>query len=295
MNEHIVDSPYVLTADIGGSHITAAICHAGTLRIIPESISRAAVNSKATRSDIFNSWQKALISSRDSAQVAIAGLAVAMPGPFDYQNGISLITGLNKYEAIYQQDIKSALAGLLDMESKHVLFRNDAEATVAGEALLGAGAGYGRVAGITLGTGFGSAFHSHTLTTDLNYGSYPYGESIADEYFSTRWFTKRYAELSGNSIKDVKTLAENVPTDHVARQVFDEFANNLAEFLKRYLPELAPDILVLCGSISKAAAYFLPHLRSSLPELTIQTSQLGEEAALIGAAELFTYTKTVNT
>jgi len=288
-------SPYILTADIGGSHITAAVCNTDTYNIEEKSIVRLEVNSKATAADITGNWSSALQSALADAQVEIAGLGVAMPGPFDYAKGISYIKGLNKYEAIYGMDIKLMFAGFLKIDNSLVRFRNDAEATIAGEALAGAGAGagYKSVAGVTLGTGFGSAFYAEGITRDLNYGSDPYKETIADDYLSTRWFQKRYHELTGTQIPNVKALAALVPNDDDARQVFDEFAVNMADFLQNPLAKLSPDVLVLCGNITRAQEYFLPQLTRNLSAVTIKTALLGEKAALIGASALFTNTNVV--
>ncbi|MES2061907.1 MAG: ROK family protein [Bacteroidota bacterium] len=293
ISDNKITSPYILTADIGGSHITAAICNTDTYNIEEKSIVRLEVNSKATAADITGSWRSALQLALSDAQVEIAGLGVAMPGPFDYAKGISYIKGLNKYEAIYGMDIKLMFAGFLNMDNSLVRFRNDAEATIAGEALAGAGAGYKSVAGVTLGTGFGSAFCAEGTTRDLNYGSDPYKETIADDYLSTRWFQKRYHELTGNKIPNVKALAALVPNDDDARQVFDEFAVNMADFLQNPLAKLSPDVLVLCGNITRAQEYFLPQLTRNLPTITIKTALLGEKAALIGASALFTNTNVV--
>jgi glucokinase len=293
ISDNKINNPYVLTADIGGSHITAAICNTNTFDIEEHSITRVEVNSKATATEIIASWKSALQLVLSNATVDVAGLGVAMPGPFDYTKGISYIKGLNKYEAIYGMDIKSVFAGFLNMDTGNVRFRNDAEATIGGEALAGAGTGYKNVAGVTLGTGFGSAYCTDGITRDLNYGSDPYKETIADDYLSTRWFQKRYQELTGTQIPNVKALAALVPNDNYARQVFDEFAANMAEFLQKPLHKLSPDVLVLCGNITKAEEYFLPQLTRHLPAITIKTALLGEKAALIGASALFTHTNIV--
>ena len=111
-----------------------------------------------------------------------------MPGPFDYENGISLIKGLNKCEVLYGMDIKQCFARFLNLEPHLIRFRNDAESTIAGEVLAGAGQGSQRVFGVTLGTGFGSTYSENNITENINLGANAFKESIADDYLSTRWF-----------------------------------------------------------------------------------------------------------
>ena len=279
---------YILTADIGGSHITAAICDTYNNNIIQDSITRVEVDSRGPADDILARWAEALKGSLAKCTLPVSGLAVAMPGPFDYPNGICYIKGLDKYESLYGKDIKRYFADVMQLSASQVKFRNDAESTIAGEVLAGAGKGYQAVMGVTLGTGFGSAFSTHQNTADINLGSEPYKETIADDYLSTRWFLKRYRELTGSKlnggVKELASLAEN---SEVARAIFKEFAINMTEFLSPYIKQRSPDVLIICGNIAKAAEFFLPHLEQGLKPITVKLAMLGENAPLIGAAAAF--------
>jgi glucokinase len=88
----------------------------------------------------------------------LLGVAFGFPGPFDYEAGICLIEGVEKYGALYGVNIRDAIRTRLDLGDLPILFRNDAEAAVVGETRYGAGRNYPRVIGVTLGTGCGSAF-----------------------------------------------------------------------------------------------------------------------------------------
>jgi glucokinase len=282
-------APGILTADIGGSHITVGICDLGTHTISEQSIVRVEVNSKGSADDILIAWGSAFerVLNKNTA-LHISGLGIAMPGPFDYEKGISYIRGLNKYEALYGINIKQYLATSLKLDAQAVRFRNDAESTIAGEVLVGAVKDYKRVLGITLGTGFGSAYSEDKITKDINLGSDPYRESIADDYLSTRWFLKRYYELTGISLTGgVKELADLAPKSAVARGIFSEFAVNLSDFLSEPIDQLKPEALVICGNIAKASHLFLPFLTRQLRTVTIKMSRLDESAALMGTAALF--------
>ena len=252
----------ILTADIGGSHITVGVCDLQTHTICEQSAIRVEVNSKGSANDILNAWGGAFeqVLKKDE-QLQILGLGIAMPGPFDYENGISYIKGLNKYEALYGLDIRQYLAALLKLDPQLVRFRNDAESTIAGEVLMGAGKGYQRVLGITLGTGFGSAYSGNGITLDINLGSEPYQQTIADDYFSTRWFVARFQELTGISLTGgVKELAALAPASAVARRIFKEFAADMGDFLSEPIKQLTPEALIICGNIAKASRFFLPDL-----------------------------------
>lgn len=284
--EHPINNNYVISADVGGSHITAAICNVENYSVLQPTLIRAELNSKSTADHILSIWSKALSEVISSVQFPIAGLSLAMPGPFDYQNGISYIKGLNKYEAIYGLDIKQYLADQLNLPASSIKFRNDAEATIAGEMLAGAGKGLNNVIGVTLGTGFGSAHFRNQQTVDLNLGSEPFKNSIADDYLSTRWFLKRYFDKTGLSVTGVQELAAIAYSSVTAKEIFKEFAINMSNFLMEPVYQIKPETLIICGNIAKASGLFLPHLKKRL-NISIHLSQLGEQAALIGAAALF--------
>ena len=281
-------SSCILTADIGGSHITTGIYIVNTCTIQEESVIREEVASKGSADYILTSWGGAFKQVLKNSGQPVAGLSVAMPGPFDYEKGISYIKGLDKYEALYGLNIKDLLAGLLKLQPQMIRFRNDAESTIAGEVLTGAGKEFNKVMGITLGTGFGSAYSENKITKDINLGSEPYKDTIADDYLSTRWFLKRYKELTGiiltGGVKELSSIAEK---NLVAQDIFKEFAINMADFLKKPVEHLKPEILIICGNIAKASGFFLPELAKALHPLPIKLAQLGENAPLIGVAATF--------
>jgi len=289
MQNNNLSSPYILTADIGGSHITLSICDLETYTIQDNATIRVEVDSKGPATEILNSWKNAFHQVLDNnAAISFSGLSVAMPGPFDYQNGISYITGLKKYEALYGMDIRQFFADVLKIDPQLVRFRNDAESTIAGEILAGAGKGFQCIMGVTLGTGFGSAFCKNGITKDINLGSEPFKDSIADDHLSTRWFLKRYHELTDMELTGgVKQLAEIAPDNAVARDIFREFALNIVDFLSVPVQQLEPAVLIICGNIAKASEFFLPYLTLGLSSLIIKPAQLGENAPLIGAAAMF--------
>lgn len=281
-------TPYILSVDIGGSHITAAICNCKANTIIEQSQIRVDINSQGSAEDILFVWSNVIKQVQEKASVHISGLSLAMPGPFDYKNGISYIKGLKKYESIYGVNIKHYLADTLQIHHNRIKFRNDAEATVAGECIVGAGREYNNVMGLTLGTGFGSAHFIDRETWDLNLGSLPFKKTIADDYLSTRGLVNRYYELSGKSVKNVKEIAAiAVNKDQAAIQVFEDFAQDLSDFLKPHILKISPECLILCGNIALAADLFLPSLKNYLNVIKIELARVGEHAALFGAADLF--------
>jgi glucokinase len=281
----------VLGIDIGGSHLTAALVDETTRKFVPDSYLRVRVNSKGTAEEILGIWTKAIEDTFQAHPVANKRIGIAMPGPFDYANGISLIKGLDKYEALYKLNVKQILSQRLSISPNAILMMNDAACFLRGEVYYGAAKGYQDVIGITLGTGTGSAMHHHGVTHDANLGPAPFMDSIADEYFSTRWFVKRYQEVSGQSVKDVKALADLYPSDANVKDIFKEFVKNLVVFLEGFVNAEKPQVIVMGGNIAQCSSLFLNDLTAQLAArnitIPIVRAELGEEAAILGAASLF--------
>jgi glucokinase len=279
------NTTFVAGADIGGSHITVAIIDLDNKCLIENSSERNVVKSKGTAEEILKAWTDTFKKVINRKDIVISKLALAMPGPFDYENGISLIIGYDKYDAIYKLDVKQYLATELNLDPQDILFRNDAEAFLHGEVFCGAGLGLNNVMGLTLGTGFGSAISVDGVTTDLNLGSEKYKNSIADDYFTTRWFIKRFEELTAIKVNNVKDVVQKIEEGGIDYTIFEEYASNLSEFLVPYLKEKNVNTIILGGNITRAHQLFLNQLKGLLAAKNL--ALLNEEAALVGAAATF--------
>lgn len=281
----------VLGVDIGGSHLTAALVNKHTQLPIAGSNTRIRVNSSGSVHEILNTWSAVISDIFKEYSITERRIGMAIPGPFDYENGISLIKNLDKYESLYKLNVKELLASQLQMVPSNIRLMNDAACFLRGEVYQGAARGYVNAIGITLGTGTGTAFHHHGITEDANLGPSPFMDSIADEYFSTRWFVRQYAERSGNTVKDVKELSELYASERVVKEIFAEFVKNFAIFLEGFIKKEKPEVIVLGGNIAQCADLFLVNLESKLHStgvtIPILKSTLGEDAAIFGAASLF--------
>ncbi|MBC8054204.1 MAG: ROK family protein [Sphingobacteriaceae bacterium] len=277
----------VIGADIGGTHITSALIDLRKECTVAGSRVRYTVDPNAGAEDILDVWVLAIKGAMKKAELLSENVGIAMPGPFDYAAGICLIKDMHKYESLYALNIRSILSERLGISPQNIEFRNDAEAFLHGEVFCGAAKGYSRAFGITLGTGLGSAFSVNGETTDANLGVSPFYDGIAEDYISTRWCVKRFRELTGSTIKDVKMLAQRAVRDEYARKVFAEFAENLGRFIVNVLQENKAEIVVIGGNITLAHSLFWTKMENYVKkegvEVLITRTKLGENASLIGA------------
>ncbi len=292
---------FSLGADIGGSHITCQLINLQNLQPVPESKVRISVDPKASKNEIITTWVKAIRkATMNHAVSSLAGIGFAMPGPFDYPKGIALFDeNVGKFQQLFGVNIKAEIVGKLHLPANFpVRFLNDATCFAIGETWLGEASKFNRVIALTLGTGFGTTFIEDGLPIAGRYGipkdgflyHIPFKNSIADEYFSTRWFTGEWEKQTGTRIVDVKNLVDLTDENDNALMMFQQFGNNLGEFMAHWVKSFKAECLVLGGNITKSAQLFLPGMKKQLEKIKVQPevyiSSLGEDAALIGSARL---------
>ncbi|WGQ08611.1 ROK family protein [Pedobacter gandavensis] len=284
MNSSSIKLPYI-GVDIGGSHITAAHVDATTFKVIENTLKRERVAAMDSLEVIIQSWLNVLstLIVRDNGESTKIG--IAMPGPFDYEKGISMMQNQEKYDALYGVNVKEILAKRLDIPESDIVFINDAEAFLRGELASGAAADKERAIGITLGTGLGSTSNGSGITRDMNWAFRPFKDSIAEEYISTRWFLKKYKEITGKEVKNVEVLLE-VADQAVKNEIFEEFSDNLSIFLNDFIAQEQPQVVVIGGNIAKTWDHFIGLLTAKIIDKTvaIRQSEMWEDAALVGAA-----------
>lgn len=276
---------YVVGVDIGGSHVTAGLVDIVSKTLVNGSLVRKAVDPHAAATNIINTWSEAI---QEVATVFEGGpyyIGIAMPGPFDYENGISLIKGFDKYESLYGMNVKDLLGQQLGISPTSFKLKNDAAAFLQGEVFCGAAVNYRKAIGITLGTGLGSAHMVGQDTEECALNIFPFHDGVAEDYISIRWFLKRYQALTGHQPVNVKYIADRVGADKHATQVFEEFTVNLALVLQPFMDEEQPDVVILGGGIANAFDLFYPDLLEKLTgKIPLKQSTLGEAAAMAGAA-----------
>ena len=279
----------VLALDVGGSSVKSALVANG--HHIMGQVHIDDIRSGASAPEILNTLT-AIISGHLEKASGIYRIAFAFPGPFDYVQGISLIHNQAKYDALYGLRLGTELKKILGTPALEIRYRNDAEAAILGESLYGAGVPYGRLLGITLGTGLGSAFIAErnliTEGDDVPPQGWLYScmfeTQRADDVFSTRGLLARLRER-GIYARDVASAIQNTDT-HALSETFASFGADLGTFLKPFVSDFRAEAVLVIGGIAEIWERFSPSLSNSLPVRPLKGT-LGRRAALLGAAALY--------
>lgn len=283
-------SDCVIALDVGGTSVKSGlVARDGKILTAPQT---KRIASEASAGEILQAFCDTAAQYREaSGSRHVLGIALAFPGPFDYENGICYIQGLNKFSALYNVSVKEFLYARFQAS---ILFRNDAEAAVVGEAMFGAAHPYARVLGLTLGTGLGSAFLVNRIPVYGGQGIPPNGwlypmpfqNQRAEDLFSIRGQEARAARAN-IAFRDPETFAQLARDGNpTARALFIQFGQELGEFLGPFVSAFRADAVLILGGIAGAFDLFERALRETLP-IPVLTGQLGASAALFGAAELF--------
>lgn len=293
--------PIALGVDIGGSHISCAACNLAERKYLPQTFAGNKLNNQADAGEIIEIWADTIQQSIHKLDTEeIAGIGFAMPGPFDYVNGVALFDeNVRKYESLYGMNIPEILREKLHLPNDFpVRFVNDATAFALGEDWIGKAEGTSRSLAVTLGTGFGSAFLENHLPVvsgeTVPEKGYVYHltfeTGIADDYFSTRGLLARFHEKTGKHLSGVKELAEMAGTDHTAVQLFADFGFKLGVFLAPLIKKFGAEVLVIGGNIANAFPLFGQYLQNYFLRngihIPIEKSELNETASIIGSAIL---------
>jgi glucokinase len=279
--------PCVLVYDVGGSHISAAVCRKRGYQL--GEVVRANLPEEQT-SDAFLEVLRSLgVKAMEGARVE--GAEFAMPGPFDYERGISWME--HKMPYLYGVHVSEGLAARFGWKPEQVRFLNDAAAYLLGEVGAGAAQGVQRVVCFTLGTGVGSGFAVDGRVVTEGKGvpaggeiwNAPYEGGIVEDQISTRALKRAYAERKGQE-REVASIAHYaMGGDPDAVAVFHGFGKTLGIAIRKLLADFAPDVVVLGGGISRSAALFLDDVKAELAgtQIEVRIAELGDNAPLAGA------------
>ena len=272
--------------EVGGTHVTAALVDPNDWTV--RQSTRYSLDAAAPTDALIDRFWRAGNALRAPAD-AVWG--VAMPDPFDYERGIGEFEGVGKFASLRGIDVGDALDRRLH---GRMAFLNDADAFLLGEWTAGAARGIGRCAGITLGTGIGSAWlvDGEIVDPGIPPGGRLHRMTIGgrplEDVVSRRAIRRAYLAAGGDEQADVRDIADEARGGAAAaRHVLAEAMTALGGVVAGCVAGFRADVLVIGGAMSASWDLFERPFRAGaegdgLPEVRLAADP--ENAPLIGAA-----------
>ncbi len=237
----------------------------------------------------------------------ISGIGIGFAGLVDNENGV-IIKGPNFPNSFNDLSLAKIISEKLGVTCK---IDNDVKCFTLAEATYGAGKGYSKVFGMTLGTGVGGAmlidgkiYRGHdnlageighvTIDMDSPYvcscGQHGHLESFASG--------KSLLQLGRECGYDAKSVGEmmDIPNtnDKCMQGAIQTFRDGLAAGFQNIIYTLNPEIIIIGGGMSRHEDLWRPAAEKALSGIIfepgkscrIEISTIGETAPVVGAAML---------
>ncbi|MDX9883947.1 MAG: ROK family protein [Prolixibacteraceae bacterium] len=219
----------------------------------------------------------------------IKGIGIGVPGLVDLRNGTVVdVVNIPSWDVVPLKKLMEERFG------KPVYVNNDANCFAVGEKYFGKGKAFKNFVGITIGTGLGAGIvinghlYSGSFCGAGEFGSMYYRDDKAEAYASGQFFKDR--NLSGTEQYQLAKTG-----DKKALELFNELGGHIGRTIANVLYALAPEAIILGGSVTKSFLLFKQGIFSVLEKeflypglyksLQIEISEL-ENSAIWGAASL---------
>lgn len=281
MSKKSLKSGLRVGVDLGGTNVRAGLVSANKVL----SFEGQRVRAHGSKDEVFDDLCKVIDKVFNSK---VRGIGLGVPSLVEPEKGIIQdTTNIKSWKMV-------PLKKLLEKKYKvPVAINNDAKCFALGEKKFGHAKSVDNFVGMIIGTGLGCGIISrgHLVTGAFcgagEFGIIPYRDSILEHYAGGQFFQK-----FGTNGAQLHLDAQS--GDAKALEIFDEYGQHLAHAFKIVLLALAPEMIVLGGSVSQSFQFFEKSLNEGLQDfaypflvdnLKIRVSKV-KNVAILGAANL---------
>ena len=273
----------IVGVDIGGTSISAG-------RIIDKKIEKICsrpTGAHRSANEILETLYEVV---EDVLMPNTFGIGVGVPGLLNAEKGE--ILNISNIQAWKNLPLKQELEKRFNIP---VYTNNDANCFAIGEKHFGKGRKYSNFMAIALGTGVGGGviindkLHSGMFGGAGEIGCWPYEGENFEAFCGSFFFIKK------NNITGEKLYEKAINGDQEAKEIFLQFGRHIGKLIKHILFVLAPEAVIIGGSISKSFDLFEPGIHKELcdfpfdalrEKLAIEQSDLND-IAILGAGGLY--------
>lgn len=286
----------IVLLDVGGTFVKSSLGVAGK-GALEGTFMSTPISSDGTAEEITEAFREAVSGQiRRAAEegFVIDAVCAAIPGPFNYKEGIFLMK--HKFAAVYGVSFREILGDVITPETR-MAFAHDVNGALLGAVTSDPSLKTGVVAMITLGTGLGFAHAIDGKVQESELGSparniwnQPYGDSILEDCASRRAILRFYKEnggllAEGEDVKEISMRAR--AGEQAAAEAFRTAGRHLAAGAAEVVKELNVRYILFGGQISRSFDLMEEEVRKGLGEnVEICVSPDIQGMVLIGAASL---------
>ncbi len=272
----------IIGVDVGGTKISAGLVHEEKIKrqaMLPTPFDRPQL-------EVVSSVIQAIEEVFDPS---VSGIGIGVPGLVDLDEKQVLdVTNIPSWDSVPLAELVS------DHFNKPVYVNNDANCFAVGEKHFGKGKAYSNFVGLTLGTGAGAGIiinnhlYSGRLSGAGEFGNIYYRDKNIEAYCSGQFFKDK--GLDGKTMYKRASIG-----DPVALRLFEELGGHIGRAIATILFALAPEAIILGGSVSQSYRFFGEAMNEFLEDnfpfrrlynqLAIEISD-AENMAIFGASSL---------
>ncbi len=269
--------------DIGGTKITAGVV-VGNKLIKKHTLPTPSAGKKEEIIEIVAKVCREMAEGQE-----VSGVGIGVPGLVDVKKGVVHdVANIPSFKNVPLKELIEKECG------KPVFVNNDANCFTLGAKNYDVGRKFNNIVGLTLGTGLGGGvvINGH-LYEGLGcgageFGYLPYRDGILEHYCSGQFFQRKY-DITG---KEAYLMAK--AGEEEAFRMFDLFGLHVGEAVKLVAHVLAPEAIILGGSLSRSFDYFKESMWVSVRQFPYKNvvddlvivPVVNPDVAVIGAASL---------
>jgi len=245
----------VIGIDIGGTEIKAGRVKKGIITKVIKKKTKSHVSTEIFLEELFK-----IIDKLFHKDVKYIGIGV--PGLVDEKIGV--IRSLTNIPSLHNVPLKRIIEKKYD---RPVFIDNDAACFVLGEKHFGKAKKYKNVVGLIMGTGAGAGvIINNKLYKGINsgageFGSIHYQHKKIEDYCSGKFFLWKY-HITGLQLFNKITKRKRI--NHKALKIFNEFGENIGQELSLVVNILAPELIILGGSVANSYNFFKSEMFKTL-------------------------------
>ncbi len=271
----------IIGVDVGGTKICAGLIEEGKI-IKKYSCPTPAYEAKEVVVDAIASAISEVFDEK------IAGIGIGVPGLVDQDENLVVdVTNIPSWNCVPLRDM------IRDRFNKPVFVNNDANCFAIGEKYFGKGKPYRNFVGLAMGTGLGAGIiinghlYSGKYSGAGEFGNIYYLNSNTEAYCSGQFFKDQ--GLNGGELAVAAQQG-----DEKAQTLFFELGQHIGKAICNILFALAPEAIILGGSVAQSYPLFSQGMQAALDEfpfrrvmdaLTIEVSDV-PDMAVLGASSL---------